>query len=71
MRAYTTKSGRTFYKAPEASLKDMDDNCEGWCLVCGETVPGCEADAVQYHCDCCGENKVFGPFTLALRNLTY
>lgn len=69
--AYTTKSGRTLYKVPAASLADMYDDLEGWCLVCGETVPGCEPEAVRYRCDCCGESLVFGPLFLARRKLTY
>lgn len=67
--AYTTKAGRTLYKPSSSMLNDMDNNSEGWCLVCGETVEGCEPDAERYKCECCNESLVFGPFALALRNL--
>lgn len=32
----------------------------GVCLACGEFQHGCEPDARNYECECCGENRVFG-----------
>ena len=32
----------------------------GVCIACGEDADGCEPDARNYKCECCGENKVFG-----------
>ena len=32
----------------------------GICLACGEEADGCEPDARNYECECCGEMKVFG-----------
>ncbi len=32
----------------------------GFCLACGEMVDGCEPDARDYTCECCGEKAVFG-----------
>lgn len=35
-------------------------NNDGICLACGEIQSGCEPDARNYECECCGEKKVFG-----------
>lgn len=32
----------------------------GLCINCGEERAQCEPDARNYHCDNCGEDKVFG-----------
>ena len=32
----------------------------GICLACGEEADGCEPDARNYECECCGAMKVFG-----------
>jgi hypothetical protein len=32
----------------------------GFCTSCGEDADGCEPDARNYECDCCGERTVFG-----------
>jgi hypothetical protein len=39
----------------------------GFCIACGEEVDGCEPDARQYECECCGEEKsVYGAEELLL-----
>ena len=32
----------------------------GFCLECGEQADGCEPDAREYECECCGKRAVFG-----------
>lgn len=32
----------------------------GFCIACGEEQDGCEPDAREYECECCGEARVFG-----------
>ncbi len=32
----------------------------GFCVACGEDADGCEPDARNYECECCGEHKVYG-----------
>ena len=32
----------------------------GFCLNCGAEHDSCEPDARNYHCEECGENKVYG-----------
>ena len=36
------------------------DNHIGFCTSCGEEADGCEPDARQYECECCGERAVYG-----------
>lgn len=38
---------------------EHDDNT-GFCINCGAEVDGVEPDARNYHCEECGQNKVFG-----------
>ncbi len=32
----------------------------GFCIACGADADGCEPDARNYRCECCGEHQVFG-----------
>lgn len=32
----------------------------GFCTACGEDADGCEPDARNYECECCGAHAVFG-----------
>ena len=32
----------------------------GFCMACGAEADGCEPDARNYRCECCGEREVFG-----------
>ena len=51
----------------EAAESEMF-GCEnpGFCTACGEDADGCEPDARNYRCECCGERKVFGAAELLL-----
>lgn len=45
----------------EAVTRSMfDHDCPGICLACGEDADGCEPDARNYECECCGERQVYG-----------
>lgn len=54
----TKKTTRPIWAVVQQSVEQ--DNCEGWCFVCGEIVEGVEPDARKYECDVCGEKKVYG-----------
>ena len=43
-----------------------EDSCLGFCVACGSDQSGCEPDARNYECECCGEHKVFGAEELLL-----
>ena len=66
---YRAKSGRTLFKPTLNTLEQMMFKSQGFCLACGEIQDGVEPDASKYTCDCCGENKVYGPENLILRGL--
>lgn len=36
----------------------------GFCTACGEEQEGCEPDARNYKCECCGELRVCAPEVL-------
>lgn len=38
----------------------------GFCLACGEEADGCEPDARNYECGCCGEMEVYGAFEVLM-----
>ena len=38
----------------------MSDGTTGFCLECGHMQDGCEPDAVEYGCENCGKNAVYG-----------
>jgi hypothetical protein len=44
--------------AVEGSMFGLEN--PGFCTSCGEDADGCEPDARNYECDCCGERTVFG-----------
>jgi hypothetical protein len=39
----------------------LDDDMAGLCTACGHEQYCCEPDAERYHCENCGERKVYGP----------
>jgi hypothetical protein len=53
-------------KIPQEVLMEALERAEastdnpGFCLACGEEQEGCEPDAREYECECCGEAKVYG-----------
>ena len=44
----------------------MDTACPGICVACGQDADGCEPDARNYKCECCGKRQVFGAEELML-----
>jgi len=46
------------WEALESQLQA--DDCEGFCLSCGEEACSIEPDAAKYTCECCGEKEVYG-----------
>jgi len=42
------------------------DDHIGFCTACGEEADGCEPDARQYECECCGARAVYGAEELML-----
>jgi hypothetical protein len=52
---------------PDELLAAVEENDGiGFCLACGEQAEGCEPDARQYECECCGAFKVYGAEELLL-----
>jgi hypothetical protein len=54
-------------EAAERSMFDLDN--PGFCIACGEEADGCEPDARQYECECCGERAVYGAEELLLETV--
>lgn len=71
MKQYKARSGRILFKPSIAELHEMEKDNKGFCLACKNEEEGCEPDAVRYLCTQCGETKVYGAESLALRNLCY
>lgn len=67
---YQARNGATQYKPSMEFLMSLDDT-EGFCLACANTQSGVEPDAGKYHCENCGENKVYGRETLILLGLVF
>ena len=44
--------------AVQRSMRSLDN--PGFCVACGEDADGCEPDAREYECECCGKNAVYG-----------
>ena len=43
-----------------------EDSNTGFCIACGADAWGVEPDAREYHCQACGEFKVYGAEELLL-----
>jgi hypothetical protein len=57
----------TLERVEEAAKQQMfGTENPGFCIACGEDADGCEPDARNYPCECCGENQVFGAQELLL-----
>ena len=69
MQQYKTRKGVIQWKPSVEELEDADAYNEGFCLHCGDRVPGVEPDAVRMVCESCGQPKVFGASELALMGL--
>lgn len=46
------------------------DDCEGFCMYCGEIAYGVEPDARRYRCEACGQFAVYGAEELLIRCVT-
>jgi len=51
-------------EAVEREMTGLDN--PGFCIACGEEADGCEPDARNYECECCGAHKVFGASELLM-----
>jgi len=70
-KPYTAKSGKRQYMPSNVLLQDMDDECQGFCLACGNVEDSVEPDAAKYVCSTCGSSKVYGTAELAMLGLYY
>lgn len=70
MKPYQAKCGRTQYAPSLAEIEEMEDDCAGFCLACGET-QSADSDARRDVCESCGKPKVYGPSSLAEMGLCY
>lgn len=68
MKMYTLPSGAKRYVPNLDEIREMDRDCDGFCVACGMTQPA-EPDAVKYECEDCGKRLVFGAEQLLLRGL--
>lgn len=50
-------------------MEDIHDGNQGACIACGSMADGCEPDAREYECECCGEKKVYGLEELMIMGL--
>jgi hypothetical protein len=50
--------------AVERRMTDLDN--PGFCLICGNEAEGVEPDALNYTCEACGAEQVFGAEELML-----
>ena len=71
MKQYMNRAGVVQWMPSVEELDDMDSHNEGFCLHCGEPVPGVEPDARKDKCEVCELNKVYGASELALMGLCY
>lgn len=51
------------------ALEAADQDCGGFCIVCGDEADGCEPDARKYKCESCGMHQVYGAGEIALMGL--
>ena len=50
-------------------IEEADEDQEGFCTACGARRECCEPDAREYHCEDCGEDKVYGAQELVIMGL--
>jgi hypothetical protein len=58
MKMHPSITSERVLAAVESAQVSLDN--PGFCLACGEDADGCEPDARNYECECCGEHKVYG-----------
>ena len=64
MQIHPSITSERIMEAIEQSEICLDN--PGFCLACGEDAEGCEPDAQNYECECCGRPSVFGAEQIAL-----
>lgn len=52
----------------DKEYQELEDDNFGLCTNCGCDYYACEPDAERYHCDDCGENRVYGVMHLLMNN---
>ena len=55
-----TPKGLLIALLSQEDYRQHDEAYDGLCLGCGTWHGGVEPDARKYHCDNCGENRVYG-----------
>jgi hypothetical protein len=64
MKMHESITEERIVDAVEREMFGLDN--PGFCVACGEEQEGCEPDAREYECECCGERKVYGAAELLL-----
>lgn len=54
------------FEMTEDEFRNIDNDCGGFCVACGEPAFGVEPDARRYRCEDCGKPAVFGAAELLL-----
>jgi hypothetical protein len=62
--AHASITAERVAEAIEREMTTLDN--PGFCLACGEEADGCEPDAREYKCECCGEREVYGAAELLI-----
>ena len=65
-----SKTGKpipVFFMQEREAFAMMDEH-GGFCAGCGVETYGIEPDARKYHCESCGQNRVYGIEELVLMN---
>lgn len=68
---YVARSGAKQWKPSIELAMILSENCEGFCLACGNTQSGVEPDARKYTCEHCNAEKVYGAEELVMMGLTF
>ena len=71
MRAYRAKSGKIRIKPSIELARQLEEDCVGFCINCGDTDQFAEPDAAKYTCEACGEAAVYGGAELILMGLVF
>ncbi len=58
-----------FITVSEDTLRELEDEESGICVLCGEIAANVEPDAAGYECCNCGEMTVYGSEELVIRGL--
>ena len=58
MKLHPSITTKRVMQAVEAQMTTLENL--GFCIYCGEDADGCEPDARQYECECCGRRGVYG-----------